>query len=249
MNNKRTALITGAASGIGLAAAFRMGPRCKLILVDKLDDVHTAADRLKAKGFEAESIAVDLARPDQITDLCQRVLATGGCDILVNNAGVHPKKDGRMIPVPEITLEEWDLVFRINVTAPFLLAQQFLPGMEERNWGRVINVASRAARSFTERVGIHYAASKTALVGMNRTFAGHYAPFGITCNCVAPGQAMTPLARTSSDEVLAAAVAATPRGKMGTADEVASTIEYLATDDAAFITGAVIDVNGGTFMT
>lgn len=249
MDNKRIALITGAAGGIGLAAAFRMGPQCKLILVDKTDGVHDAAAQLKAKGFEAESMTVDLARPDQIADMCQRVLSNGGCDILVNNAGVHPKKNGRMIPVTEVTLEDWDAVFRINVTAPFLLAQKFLPGMKDRNWGRVINVASRAARSFTDRVGIHYASSKTALLGMNRIIAGHYAPFGITCNCVAPGQAMTPLARTSSDEVLAAAVAATPRGKMGTADEVASVIEYLATEDAAFITGAVIDVNGGTFMT
>lgn len=249
MEIKRTALITGAASGIGLAAAFRMGPRCKLILVDKSDGVHNAAEQLKARGFEAESMTVDLARPDQITTMCQRVLSIGGCDILVNNAGVHPKRNGKMIPVPEITLEDWDEVHRINLTAPFLLAQQFLPGMKDRNWGRVINVASRAARSFTDRVGIHYASSKTGLVGVTRNIAGHYAKFGITCNCVAPGNVMTPLARTFSDEVLATAVAAIPRGRIGTVDEVASVIEYLATEDADFITGAVIDVNGGTFMT
>jgi 3-oxoacyl-[acyl-carrier protein] reductase len=123
-----------------------------------------------------------------------------------------------------------------------------LPGKKERGWGRVNNVSSRAARTYSDRAGTHYVASKAGLVGLTRKIAGDYAPYGITANCVAPGQVATGMAAQSSSAVLAAASRDALVGRIGTAEEVAATIRFLASGPAGYITGAVIDVNGGSFI-
>ncbi|MDB5818553.1 MAG: family NAD(P)-dependent oxidoreductase [Rhizobacter sp.] len=248
MSEQRIALVTGAASGIGLAIATRFARAdLRVLMVDRNPEIEAIAARLdpaNALGFVA-----DLADTEQVLGVVEHLKAKlGHCDVLVNNAGIHPKVNGRIVPLEETELEAWELVFRINLTAPFLLCKHLMPAMRERQWGRVVNISSRTARTYSDRAGTHYTASKAGLIGMTRKMAGDYAPFHITANCVAPGQIETPLARTSTPEVLALAAKSTPAGRLGTADEVASAVAYLASDDAAFITGAVIDVNGGGFI-
>lgn len=248
MSEPRIAVVTGAASGIGLAIATRfVQSGMRVVMVDRSEAVAQVARDLHPE-FATPWVA-DLGVTEQVLGTVAHVNATvGHCDVLVNNAGVHPKVNGRIVALEDTTLEDWETVFRINLTAPFLLCQKLLPAMRERRWGRVINIGSRTARTWSDRAGSHYTASKAGLIGLTRKMAGDYAPYGITINCVAPGQVETPLARTSTPEVLAKAAASTPVGRLGTADEVASSVAYLATDAAAFITGAVIDVNGGGFI-
>ncbi|GAA5232310.1 SDR family oxidoreductase [Verticiella sediminum] len=250
MKNERTAAITGGASGIGLESARLLGQAgVALVLLDRSDRVHEVAASLRSEGMAAEAVVADLSELADVPEAARRMAALrGGVDILVNNAGVHPKVDGRIAGFEQIVLEDWEFVFRVNSTAPFLLCQALLPAMKEKGWGRIVNIASRAGRTLSPRAGTHYSASKAALIGMTRKLAGECAPFGVTANCIAPGQVETPLARTSSPEVLAEAARRIPVGRLGDASEIASAVAYLASDGASFVTGAVLDVNGGESM-
>jgi 3-oxoacyl-[acyl-carrier protein] reductase len=168
--------------------------------------------------------------------------------VLVNCAGVSQKRNGLPIPPTEVVTAEWQRVLFINLTAPFLLCRELLPGMQAKGWGRVINIASRAGRTFVPPAGADYATSKAGLIGLTRHLGGTYAPYGITVNCIAPGRVETPLSSQSSAEVLAAAVKGIPVGRLGTTDEVAAAAAYLASDAAAYVTGTCLDVNGGAFI-
>jgi len=148
----------------------------------------------------------------------------------------------------EIALGDWDQVLRVNLTAPFLLCQALLPDMCRRGWGRVVNIASRTGRTFTGTAGLHYTASKAALVGMTRQLAGESAAAGVTVNCVAPGRIDTPLLRQVAPERVAASMRSIPAQRLGTPAEVAAAVGFLVSPGAAFITGACLDVNGGDFM-
>lgn len=242
----KTALVTGAASGIGLESARRLAAAgCRLVLLDRSERVRDVAAKL---GGGARAVVVDLDDLDATAEAADALAEGEGIDILVNNAGVHPKRDGRIATLEEITVADWDFVFRVNVTAPFLLCQKLLPAMKRKGWGRIVNIASRAGRTYSPRAGTHYSASKAAVLGMTRKIAGDHAAFGITANCIAPGQIETPLARTSAPEIIAGAVERIPARRLGEAAEVASAVVYLASEGAAFVNGAVIDVNGGETM-
>lgn len=244
-----TALVTGAASGIGLACARQLASRRPVLLLDRDDNVDAVAAQLCADGFQAHSVTADLADVDTLPGRVQDLERSyGPIAILVNNAGVHPKRDGHITAPEAVTLAEWDTVLRINLTAAFFLCQGVLPGMKARRWGRIVNIASRAGRTWSDRAGIHYSASKAGLIGMTRKLAGDYAPHGITANCVAPGQISTPLGRQHDPAVLARVVANTPAQRLGTPEEVAAAVGYRSSEEAAFVTGAVLDVNGGGFI-
>jgi 3-oxoacyl-[acyl-carrier protein] reductase len=250
MKAHRTALITGAASGIGLETARLLGlSGIALILLDRSDQVREIAAALSSQGVSARAVVADLSDLAAVARAGGQILSNRDrIDILVNNAGVHPKVDGRIAQFEDITIEDWEFVFRVNNTAPFLLCQKLVPAMKRNNWGRVINIASRAGRTYSPRAGTHYSASKAALIGMTRKLAGDYAAFGITANCIAPGQIETPLARTSTAEVLAEAARRIPTGRLGSVAEIASAVAYLASDGASFVNGAVLDINGGETM-
>ena len=169
-------------------------------------------------------------------------------DIVVNNAGIHPTKNGSKFNVEEIGLGEWQSVLDVNLTATFLICASLLPAMKRQGWGRIVNIGSSAARNRPFSPSALYVASKAAIAGLTRCIAEEAAGFGITANCVAPGPVETGLTASSSPDAIAAITRRVPVGRYGTPDEVAAAVEYLVSEDAAFVTGTVFDINGGSTM-
>ena len=246
----RVALVTGAARGLGLAIAQRLardGLHC--VLVDRLDEVVAAAAALGSPLGHAEGHVLDLtdgpALDAWLAGLAGRL---GRVDVLVNNAGIHPKHpNGRYFLFKEISRADWRRVFAINLDAAFTLCQAVLPLMRAQGGGRIVNIASRAGRMYSASAGAHYAASKAALVAMTRSIAGEHGREGITANCVAPGATVSPMSRESG-ATTGRYLDSVPVGRIGTAEELAATVAFLAGPEAGYINGAIVDFNGGSFM-
>lgn len=246
----RSALVTGSASGIGLAIAESLSAKgMHVLLADRSEVVHQIAERLRVRGSVAESFVVDLGEESGVLALAEhaRVWA-GGCDVLVNNAGINPKRDGGKFPTAEISSADWNMVLRVNLTAPFLLCRELMPGMRRQRWGRVVNIGSRAGRTYMPSATLHYSTTKAGLIGMTRQLAGEFAGDGITVNCVAPGRVDTPLSRRTAPEVTAKLLEGIPAGRGGTTGEIAAVVSFLASDDAGYVTGTCLDANGGSFI-
>jgi 3-oxoacyl-[acyl-carrier protein] reductase len=145
-------------------------------------------------------------------------------------------------------LSEWQTVLRVNLTGPFLMCRECLPLMQRRGWGRIVNMSSIAGRTGSRFPSSVYSASKAGLIGFSRVLAGQVGNAGITVNCVAPGRIVTPHSTLGGPELEAEYAARVPIGRLGDPDDVAGSVEFLTSDEAAFITGAVVDVNGGVFM-
>ncbi|CEJ12273.1 3-oxoacyl-[acyl-carrier-protein] reductase FabG [bacterium YEK0313] len=249
-DQQRLALVTGAARGIGLGVAERLaGDGLKVVLVDLVDEIHGAARGLAAKGLAVEACVADIAREDAVRALVDDVLARHGrLDVLVNNAGISPKHGGRKALVQDTSLEEWQAVLAVNLTGPFLMCRAALPAMRRHGWGRIVNMSSQAGRTRSQIAGSHYAASKAGLIGFSRTLAAEVGADGITVNCIAPGRIETPMAATAGADVNRAYVSQIPVARIGHPGDIASAVSFLASDEAGFITGATLDVNGGHFM-
>lgn len=249
-SSRRIALVTGAARGIGAALAERLASDgLKVILADVLDSVEDTAAALRNKALDAEGAKVDLADLNSIEPFVASLLARHGrLDVVVNNAGISPKHNGLRAPIEETSLDEWQSVIDINLTACFLLTKATLPSMKANRWGRFVNMASQAGRTRSQVAGSHYSASKAGLIGFTRTLAGEVGAFGITANCIAPGRIDTPMASEAGSEVNARYLSAIPVGRIGTPDDVGAAVSYLASDSAGFVTGICLDLNGGHFM-
>ncbi|WP_162581400.1 SDR family NAD(P)-dependent oxidoreductase [Variovorax sp. PBS-H4] len=250
MTIQRSAVVTGGASGIGLAIAKSfIAQGWRVLLVDVSASVTQIAEDLSTSALQVHGHRADLSAEAEVLGTAaaaKRLL--GGCDVLVNCAGVSMKRDGQPIPPLEVTTADWQRVLFVNLTTPFLLCRELIPGMKEKGWGRVINITSRAGRTYVQPAGVDYAASKAGLVGLTRHLGGTFAPFGVTVNCIAPGRVETPLSSQSSPEVIANAVKGIPVGRLGTTEEIAAAAQYLASDAASYITGFCLDVNGGAFI-
>jgi len=250
MSTQRSVLVTGGAAGIGLAIATGFAAQGhRVLLADISESVHAAAERLNTPSAPVHGRVTDVGDEAQLLALARRVQALfGGCDILVNCAGVSAKRNGQPIPPVEVRTADWQRVLGINLTAPFVLSRELIPGMRERRFGRIVNITSRAGRTFVAPAGIDYAASKAGLIGLTRHLAGTYAGDGITVNCVAPGRVETALSSLSSPEIIAAAAKAIPMGRLGTTEEIAACVLFLASEQASYVTGVCLDANGGVFM-
>lgn len=247
MADTKTALVTGAASGIGWAISQRLArDGYQVLMADRAESVQQAAASLAAEGAAAaEGLVADVSSAAGI-DALRSQLGRRRVDVLVNNAGISRGRAG--FDVTATTPEEWERVIAVNLTAPFLLSQVVVPGMRERGWGRIVNIASRAGRTGVLTGGLPYAASKAGLIGMTRALALQCAAQGITANSIAPGWVETPLTGRTPPAAAAKALQAIPLGRVAQPDEIAGIVAFLCSADAAYITGAVIDANGGSFM-
>lgn len=238
----KTALITGATGGIGRAIAKKMhGQGATLALTDM------NLDTLKA--FQAELgdrvyvYSANLTDSESLNALVKQAEADmGKIDILVNNAGIT--KDGLAM---RMTDAQWQAVLDINLTAGFKLARAVMPGMMKRRFGRIIGMASIVG-VMGNAGQANYAASKGGLISMTKCIAQELATRGITANCIAPGFIKTAMTDALSDDVRAQLLKEVPMGRLGTAEDIANVCTFLASDEAAYITGQTINVNGGMAM-
>lgn len=237
----RVALVTGAAAGIGAATARRFAQEGALLALNDVsaETLAFVVEELQGAGTQTLAVVGDVARrPDVERMVAETLRAFGRVDILVNNAGI-----ARDALAAKMTEEQWDQVLAVNLKGTFLCAQAVLPGMRERGWGRVINTASVGVRGNIGQA--NYAASKAGVIGLTRTLALEYARYGVTVNCVAPGAVMTRMLAAVPDAIREKIVARIPAGRIGQPEEVAAAHAFLASEEAAYITGQVLFVDGG----
>jgi 3-oxoacyl-[acyl-carrier protein] reductase len=239
----KIALVTGVAGGMGLAIA-------RALIADGFSIVGTDRHAPADQSIPMAWYPCELSDRAAVEAMAKQILADGhAVDVLVNCAGLNQQKPGGgRNTMEEVTDAIWDLTLAVNLTAPFVLCRAFAPGMKQRKWGRIVNIASRAGRTFVPASNVDYSASKAGLIGLTRMIAGECSAFGITANCVAPGRISTPLADGQSAEIIAESLRGIPAARVGTVEEIAGTVAFLASDASAYITGTTIDVNGGAFM-
>lgn len=244
---RRTALVTGAGRGIGLAVAARLasaGHRLALIEIDP-DTLSRAATALREGGAEVWTGAGDVAQAPAVAGLTREASAAlGPITVLVNNAGIMGTS-----PLESCSDEEWARVLGVNLTGVFHLCRAVIPQMRHQGFGRIVNIASSAARDPRTITGAAYVASKAAVLALTRQLAYRLAPYRITVNAVAPGPIDTDMPRAAFPaDVLQKAVDSLPLGRFGKAEEVAAAVAYLVSDEAAFVTGATIYLAGGAWI-
>jgi len=240
----RVALITGAARGLGRAAAERLIARGASVAVNVRDKKR--ADALARElGERALAVPGDVSDPGAPETMVGTVLDRfGRLALLVNNAAyAHSTR------FDDLTPDEWRRAIEVNLTAPFLLIKAAVPPMKARQYGRIVNISSLAGKTVSTLGGAHYTASKAGLQGLTRAAAKELGRFGITVNAICPGMIDTELTHEhATQEQLAALAARFPVGRLGTAVEVADLICFVASEAAGYITGASVDINGGDLM-
>jgi len=238
----RRALITGATGGIGAELATALHGQGAHVALSG-----TRQERLEALavklGERAVTLQCDLSDREAVSALPGRAEdALGGLDILINNAGIT--RDNLFMRMKD---EEWDQVLAVNLTASFMICRGALRGMMKRRFGRIINIASISGVLGNPGQG-NYAASKAGLVGMTKSLAREVAPRGITANCIAPGFIETAMTGELSDKQVESIAGAIPSGTFGKPGDVAAAAVYLASDEAGYVTGETLHVNGGMAM-
>ena len=241
----RTAFVTGASRGIGRAVALRLAAGGTRIVVasNEPENNDLVVGEIRAAGGNAFPVFLNLTSPESVKEaigLAQK--EAGRIDILVNNAGVT--KDGLAMRMKK---EDWDFVISINLTGAFLASQLVLPGMLKERWGRIINMASVVGQSGNPGQA-NYVASKAGIIGLTKSLAQEVGSRNITVNAVAPGFIETDMTAKLPQEVRDRMLAATALKRGGTPEDVAAAVAFLASDDAGYITGHVINVNGGMYM-
>ena len=245
MTEPRTAIVTGAASGLGRAIAERFGTDGRHVaLFDLNEEAATeAAEAIAAKGGRAIGYRVDVtdraAIEKAVADVATKL---GPPTILVNDAGLTGFQ-----PFLEITTEEWNARLDVNLTGTFHCCQVVIPHMLDAGWGRIVNISSSSTHSGVARM-THYVASKSGVNGLSKSLALEFAPKGITVNVIPPGFIDTPMTRRAVDEGLVdfeRSLATTPVGRAGRAEDIAAACAFFASEEASYITGQILGVNGG----
>lgn len=246
----QVAWITGAARGIGWAIAQALALEGATLALNDLRPLKEAADKIRNMGRTALAIKGDVTNALQVQEMAEKLLKEfGRIDILVNNAG-----GGLNVPFSIIEMEErdWDRVVDLNLKGVFLCCKAVIPHMRKQGKGKIVNIASIAGRSTATTVGPAYTGAKAGVLGLTRHLAKTEGPYGIRVNSVSPGSILTELLAERFQgypmEEQEKRLSITPLGRFGKPEEVAAAVLFLVSDDASFITGANLDVNGGRFM-
>ena len=239
--NEKVALITGGANGIGLATTERFAQEgAKIILWDVSEKGYDVAEGLKKKGTEATFKKVSVSNHDEV----QKAVAEakkhfGRIDILINNAGIT--RDRTLL---KMSKQEWDDVMAVNLTGVFNCTQAVAPIMKEQQYGRIVSASSNVAirGNFGQT---NYVATKSAIIGMTKVWAMELGRYGITVNCIAPGFITTAMTDLMPEEVRKQSISTIPLGKWGVPDDIANGYLYLASDEASFVSGICLTIDGG----
>jgi NAD(P)-dependent dehydrogenase (short-subunit alcohol dehydrogenase family) len=240
---RKVAIVTGAGQGMGEAFAKVLAGNGASVAVADINEgaALRVASEITQAGGRAKHFKSDVSRYAETLELVAKVSdAFGTPDILVNNAGLL-----RPTPFLEITPQEWVSIMRVNVDGVFFCCKAAVPSMVAKRYGKIINMSSTAGKASSTFGGVHYTASKAAVLGITRQLARELAPFGINVNAVCPGSIDTPMVRgNASSETIEQGVRKIPFGRLGRPEEVANLILFLASDASSYITGASIDING-----
>ena len=239
----KTALVTGASGGIGGAIAKALHAQGATVVLSgtRQEALDAVKAELGARAFTVIANLSDLASVEALPKAAEDA-AGAPIDILVNNAGIT--RDNLFMRMKD---EEWDAVIAVNLTAAFRLSRGLLRGMMKKRWGRIIQITSVVGETGNPGQG-NYAAAKAGLVGMSKSLAAEVASRNITVNCIAPGFIQTAMTEVLTDPQKAAIATRIPAGRMGTAAEIAAAAAFLASDEAAYMTGATLQINGGMAM-
>ncbi len=241
----RVALVTGASQGIGQAIAMELAKAGATVALAARNGAKLALVKahIEASGGTSEAFALDISSEDSIKSVSKEVIARlGAVHVLVNNAGVT--RDGLVL---RMKTADWDDVLTTNLKGAFLLTQALLQPMMKVRWGRIINITSVVGE--TGQAGqANYAASKAGMIGLTKSLAREFASRGITVNAVAPGFIETEMTDVLTVDQKRAMLGIVPLGRAGTVAEVAAAVRFLASNEASYITGHVLDVNGGMYM-
>jgi 2-hydroxycyclohexanecarboxyl-CoA dehydrogenase len=245
----RVAVVTGAGSGMGLAIGRRLAGNGHRVALLDLNGaaVEQAADDLQASGGEALGLAVDVSDRAAVDAALGKVRAElGPIEIMVTSAGIDEFQ-----PFTEITIDAWERMLAVNLTGTFHCVQAAVPDMLAAGWGRIVTISSSSAQSGAARM-VHYVASKGGVVGLTKALALELAPHGITVNTIPPGFIDTEMARRAEARgdlpSIDAVAKRTPVRRAGTPDDIAAACAFLCSDDAGYITGQLIGVNGGWYL-
>jgi 3-oxoacyl-[acyl-carrier protein] reductase len=241
----RVALVTGASQGIGRTVALRLAKDGAMVAVaarnqEKLNELVT---EISATGGKASAFALDVSDEEQVKSTIKAAIAQfGKIDILVNNAGIT-----RDQLVMRMKRADWDAVLQTNLTSAYLCIQAVMSSMLKQRWGRIINITSIFGQ-MGQAGQANYSASKAGLIGLTMAIAREVGSRNITCNAIAPGFIETAMTAVLSDEFKQTAIKQIPLGRVGSPEDVAGAVAFLASDDASYITGHVLNVNGGMLM-
>jgi len=243
--SNRVAFITGGSRGIGRAIALTLSRSGFDIVVasPELEKNEEVAAEIRACNGEAMTVDLNVTSPESVKEAFAKVIKDKTrVDVLVNNAGIA--RDGLAVRMKQA---DWDLVLRLNLDGAFLCIQQALPGMMKNRWGRIVNMASVVGQAGSAGQA-NYAASKAGLIGLTKALAQEMASRGITVNAIAPGYIDTDMTNVLPEDVKKKILAAVPIGRMGKPEDIANAVKFLVSDDASYITGQVLAVNGGMYM-
>jgi len=241
----RTALVTGGTRGIGGAIARRLLADGLRVVITGRDaaGAEKAAAELSSDAGRCKGIGLDVSRFDRVQEVVKELgRETGGIDILVNNAGIT--RDDVLLRMKE---EDWDAVLSTNLKGSFACAKAVIRDMVKKRWGRIVNISSIVG-AMGNAGQANYVAAKAGMVGLTKSLAREYATRGITVNAVAPGFIETDMTAALDEAARARLMAQIPMERFGTMDDVAAAVAYLVSDEAAYVTGQVIHVNGGMLM-
>ena len=237
----RTALVTGASGGIGGAIARQLHAQGAAVVLAGRRRYALAA-LAEALGEKVRIEIAELAEPEAAQRLIEAADAAGGVDVLINNAGLT--RDNLAVRMKD---EDWQTVLEVNLSAGFRLIRAALRGMMRRRWGRIVNVTSIVAQTGNPGQA-NYAAAKAGMIGMTKSLAAEVASRGITVNCIAPGFIETPMTDALSEQERARLLERVPVGRLGSTADVAAAVGYLVSEEAAYVTGQTLHVNGGMAM-